>query len=126
MKKEIMTLPEFLAMTRKDELEVVATKIRKNKRIERMTVFVLGSLMYSQKVFAGGTGKIDNAGITILGVCRQIGYWACIIMCVIEIIRSLMQGDTKSISKIISKYVLGFAALYLVPWIFDLIKEVFA
>jgi hypothetical protein len=72
-----------------------------------------------------GLDKIDKAGATILNLCRKIGYWACIIMAVIEIIRSLAQGDTKSIGKIIMKYSLGFGALFILPWIFDLIAEIF-
>ena len=106
--------------------ELIAYNILNNKNLKKVMVVAMGSLMYCQNVLAAtNTGKIDVAGIAILGICRQIGYWACIIMCCIEIIRSLMQGDTKGISKIISKYVLGFGALYLMPWIFDLIKSIF-
>lgn len=112
-----------------NEAEIFAKEIRKNKRLETITAFVIGSLMYADKVLAAttdATGKIGIAGNTILGICREIGYWACLIMCILEIVKSLMQGDSKSISKIISKYVLGFGALYLMPWLFDLIKSIFS
>lgn len=36
-----------------------------------------------------------------------------------------MQGDTKSIAKIMMKYALAFAALYIFPWLLDLIKGIF-
>ena len=108
--------------------ELFAKELRRNARLERMTAIVIGSLMYAEKAFAlaaPATGKIDKLGFTLLGFCRTIGYWACIIMCSIEIIKALMQGDTKGISSIISKYILGFAALYFLPWIFDIIKTAF-
>jgi hypothetical protein len=110
------------------EAELFAKEVRKNKRFETMSAFVIGSLMYSEKVLAApsNTVKITEAGNTILDICREIGYWACLIMCILEIIKSLLQGDTKGISKIIAKYLLGFGALYLMPWLFDLIKSIFA
>lgn len=71
------------------------------------------------------TSKIDIAGSTILNICRNIGYWACLIMATVEIIKSLSQGDTKSVSKIIAKYLIGFGALYFLPFLFDLIRNIF-
>jgi len=69
--------------------------------------------------------KIDKAGNTILALCRNLGYWLCIIMCTLEVLRNLMQGDTRGIARIISKYAMGFGTLYFLPWLFDLIKSIF-
>lgn len=125
MKIKTMTIPEFLEINRNKKIDIIS--IRTNKKLETMFAFVLGGFMYVQNVYAvDTTSKIDKGGLVILGVCRQIGYWACLIMCSIEIIKSLMSGDTKGITKIISKYVVGFGALYFLPWIFDLIKSIFA
>ena len=44
----------------------------------------------------------------------------------IDILKSLMQGDTKSIPKIVLNYALAYAALLLFPWLLDLIKGIFA
>lgn len=70
--------------------------------------------------------KIDQAGLLILGIVRRIGYWGCIILCVMDIIKQLMEGNTKNTWKTMMKYALAFAALYLFPWILDMIKGIFA
>lgn len=128
MKQKIISFHDFFNKENSNKLELIAKKIKSNRRLERMFIFTAGSLMYAQKVLATEvkTGKITQAGVTILSICREIGYWACIIMCVMEIIRSLMQGDTKGITKIIAKYTIGFAALYMLPWMFDIIKSIFS
>lgn len=114
---------------RKDnELESIANHIKSNKNLERMFVFATSSLMYFSKIVnaaENGAKGIDSLGIRLLGIFRQFAYWICIIGCIIEICKSLMQGDHKSIGKIIAKYILAFAAIYFVPWIFDIIKESF-
>lgn len=110
-----------------ENLELVAKHINANNRLKKTAVFVIGSLFYiNDKVYAVDSfSKIDKAGNTILEVVRRIGYWCCIIGCIIDIIRALMQGDTKSIAKIMMKYALAFAALFIFPWILDLIKSIF-
>ncbi|APC82171.1 hypothetical protein [Clostridium botulinum] len=108
-------------------MELVAKHINADNKLKKQAVFVLGSLFYVQDVVSasGDLAKIDKAGNTILGIARKIGYWVCIIGCIIDIIRSLMQGDTKSIAKIMMKYALAFAALYIFPWMLDLIRSIF-
>lgn len=119
MKTKTMTLQEFL---HEDDIKNVYIK---DKRIFNLSAFVLGNLMYAQKVCAA-VEKVDKAGFTILGIVRSFGYWICIIMCIIEIIKSLLQGDTKSVGKIIAKYIIAFSAFYFLPWLFDIIKQIFA
>ena len=119
------TISEFLNKDN-DELESIAKEIKKYKRMERAFVVAIGSIMHCSKVAAAvNTSKIDVAGSTLLTVVRSFGYWICLIMCILEIIRSLMQGDTKSVSKIIVKYIMGFGAFYFLPWLFDIVKDVF-
>ena len=112
-----------------DNLEEVAKHINRDIKLKKIATFTIANLMYCQEVLASpsmSTNKIDKAGSTILSICRSIGYWACLISCIIEIIKSLMQGDTKSIAKIMMKYALAFAALYFFPWLLDIIKDIFA
>lgn len=109
-------------------MEEFAKKTNVNHRLRKTTIFLLGSLMYCQTVLAKGAdlAKINRGGLTILGVIQNIGYWIAIVMAAMEIIKNLMQGDTKSTGKSIMKYSLGYGSLYLLPWIFDLIKSIFA
>lgn len=125
MLSRTMSVQEFLH--KDDEIEQISFKINKNENLRKVIVFSIASLMYCKEVYAADpNGKIDKAGMVILGLCRKFGYWACIAMCALEIIKSLMSGDTKSISKIISKYAVGFGALYFLPWLFDLIASIFS
>lgn len=120
-----MTISEFLKRNNND-MDQVAGFILKNSKLKKFFVVGLASLMYAEKCYAAtNTNKIDKAGMTILNIVRTFGYWICIIMCIIEIIKSLMQGDTKSVGKIIAKYVIGFGSFFFLPWFFDVIKDIF-
>lgn len=111
------------------QFELLAKEINDNPKLRKITIFTLGNLLYCQQALANTTAnvaKINQAGNTILGICRTIGYWTCILMCISSIIKDLLQGDTRSIAKIITKYALAFSSFYLLPWILDIIKDIFA
>jgi len=113
----------------KRDMEQIAKKINRNSKLKKTFIFVLGSLLYCTSVMATGgaeTAKINEGGRKILSLIRDVGYWIAIILASWEIIKNLMQGDTKSTGKSIMKYSLGYGSLYLLPWIFDLIKSIFA
>lgn len=110
------------------KLELIAKEINKNTYLKKLSVFVLANLLYCEKALASTDDilpKVDNAGWKLLNISRSIGYWVCIIMGINEIIRNLLQGDTKTVAKIMMKYSLVFAALYIFPWILDIIKDIF-
>lgn len=107
--------------------EQFAKIVIKDDRLKKLTVFTLGSLMYCNNVLANDAAdKIDVAGWKILNIARSVGYWVCLVMCITEIIKTIMEGNAKNITKIMMKYSLAFAALYFFPWILDLIKEIFS
>lgn len=112
-----------------DYIEKLASRIRSNKKTERAAVIFLGSVMHVHEVLAapgGGFAGIDSLGFKLLGICRSLGYWVCLIMCVNEIIKTAMAGgEVKDIAKIIAKYLLVFGSLYLVPILFDEIPGAF-
>ncbi|WP_370836019.1 hypothetical protein [Clostridium tertium] len=140
MSKEItMTIPQFLAYERGEKsikdieiengLESVATKIMNNDRLRKMTVFVIAGLNYTSTALADtaeAVGRIDSAGNMFLGIIQSIGYWLCLIGCIMEILKSVMNGSSKDVGKVMLKYLLIFAALYLMPFAFNLVKEIFA
>lgn len=134
------SLEEYLKMVRtKEEIkkldteEYIAKKIISDPRLKKMVAFVTGSLLYFNKAIINaaeptvkGLEKINYAGNTLLTVARTIGYWVCLVMCIVEIIKSVANGDTKSISKIIMKYILAIGAFYMLPWMFDLVRAIFS
>ena len=106
--------------------EEFAKIVMEDKKLKALTTFVIANTLMIKKATATtNLSKVDVAGSTLLGICRSFGYWVCLIMCIIEIIKSLTQGDTKGIGRIVAKYVIGFATFYFLPWIFDLIKTMF-
>ncbi|MDU1279242.1 MAG: hypothetical protein E6960_12260 [Clostridium sp.] len=140
MSKEItMSIPQFLAYERGEKsikdieiengLESIATKIMNNNRIRKMVVFTIASLNYMNTVLADtseAVARINIAGNTFLTIFQSIGYWLCLIGCIMEILKSVMNGSSKDVGKVMLKYLLIFAALYLMPFAFNLVKEIFA
>ena len=125
-----------------DSLNEITNKISKSKIAKGSFIFVLANMMYSQakasslgqdaqevansKALVDTTTKLTHAGNAIFGIVQTVGYWLILIMCIIEILKCLMQGDTKSIAKVMMKFGLAYASFYLFPWILDLIRTVFS
>lgn len=110
-----------------ENLELVAKHINADTSLKKKAVIVLGSIFYVQDAVnaVANLDKLNKAGNTIIGIVRDIAYWVCFAGFVIDIIKSLMQGDTKSIGKIGIKYGIAFSSLYIFPWVLDLIKDIF-
>lgn len=114
-----------------NKLERIAKIIKSNKSLEKFIVISVGAGLFlmSNPVLAADTSiamkGIDSMGTLIFTIMKRLCYWACIIMCVMEVIKSLSYGDTKSVSKISVKYVVTFMSIYLVPWILNSIKDIF-
>jgi hypothetical protein len=129
-----MSVPVFMKLERKELTlkEIMATntsetfvsKIMENSRVKKAAVVFMATMLYSQKALAAGKG-IDALGITLITLIRQWAYWILIIMCIIEIIRAGAGGDSKKILGIVMKYLLIFASMYLVPTLFDAVKNSF-
>lgn len=139
MKEITMTIPQFLAYERGEKslkdiklengLESIARRIINNDRLRKITVFTIASLNYMTTVQADATeaiARIDSAGYMFFGIIQSIGYWLCLIGCIMEILKSVMNGSSKEVGKLMMKYILIFAALYLMPFAFNLIREIFA
>lgn len=89
-----------------------------------VALFIVSNPTY---VFAVDLGAIDTLGNTFLNIIRRVGYWIALISALTEIIKTSMRGgnNTAEIGKIIMKYLLIYASLYLMPYMFDLVKGAF-
>lgn len=139
MSKEItMSIKQFMEVQRGEKtykdietengLESLAGRILNDNRLRRLTVFTIAALNYSNKVLAStvdAENKINQGGLMLLGLAQTLGYWLCIISCIMEVLKCVMNGSSKDVGKIILKYLLIFGTLYLMPWLFDLIKQIF-
>jgi len=121
--KPVMSIPEFLQLERGKNIRNYTSNIMV-KTTEKATILFLAILFNAQKTYAAGKG-IDNLGGTLLNLIRGWGYWILLIMCLVETIRAGAGGDSKKILSIIMKYLLVFAAMYLVPSLFNAIKDSF-
>lgn len=100
----------------------------KNPKTRKLLVTLTACLLHCSVVFADvatATKKMNEVGGVVFGLCQTASYWLCLISCGIEIARCIATGDSKSIAKVIPKYILGFGGIYFLPFIFDLIKDIF-
>ena len=113
-------------ITKYKNMETLSTKIVKDKRLNKFVVTLLGLSLYCKSVFAASnlTG-VDKLGWVLLSLVRKWGYHILVIMCIVEVIRAGIGGDSKKILGIIMKFLLMFASLYLVPSLFDAIRTSF-
>ena len=131
VKEKTYTIGEFLDYLNSKEakhIEEVGIMLR-NPRTNKLLVTITACLMHYVPAFADtaiATSKISAAGTQIFSICQEASYWLCLISCGIEIAKCIVTGDSKSISKVIPKYIIGFAGIYFLPWIFDLIKGIFS
>ena len=69
--------------------------------------------------------KIDDLGNKFLNTIRGGGYWIILIIAVADVIKTAMKGGKNEIGNTIIKYLLIYASLYILPLLFDMIREVF-
>ena len=106
------------------EVETFTNKIMKNKRLKKFAITLLGLSLYFKDAFAATKG-IDPLGITLLGLIRHWAYWILLIWCIVEVIKSGLEGESKKTLSIIMKFVIIFSSMYLIPSIFDAIVDAF-
>lgn len=131
MKELTMSIPEFMKIQRGEltykDLESLDKEIGSNKVLRSATTLLLALTVDFKTAYAApNMAAAAKLGGTFLGLVRGFGYWICVVMCIVEIIRNLLQGDTKGIGKIVVKYLIAFASFYFVPYLFDVVKDAFA
>lgn len=130
-RKIYMTIPEFNAVQRGEltyeEIKKAQTFILNNNKIKKTLVLAIACSLIIEKIAYAEPNLqvIASAGQTLLTTAQTIGYWACLVMCIIEIIMSMLSHQSNKLKEICIKYVIAFASLYFMPWIFDFIKELF-
>lgn len=100
-----------------------ASKILRNKRIRKLVIILLALIFWylttpSSVVFAG-VGGIPALGAKFWSYVKVFSRWACMISCGVEVAKNVNAGDTKSIFKVVTKYVVAYSVVVLLPWVFD-------
>ena len=129
-KVESYTVQEFLNREDISYLDKVIDHIKRNKKKYMLLVTVIALTIdlskFSSFELTPGVQAIDAAGQKILGLIRRVGYWIAIILCSKDVLKHCMRGHVESIGSVIAMYGLSFGVLYFLPWLFDLIKSIFA
>lgn len=77
--------------------------------------------------FASGLDAIPALGQRFLDIVRTGMYWVCLVKGCLDVGKEVTRGGDNlgNIGKIIMKYTLAFATLYIMPTCFDTVKEAF-
>lgn len=129
LKEKSYTIPEFLEMQRAGEIyDGLGHKAKKQLQKAFITGLATTAFLINHPsiVFANsGLEEIDVLGMTFLIIVRRIGYWVAILFAIIELIKCVREGGEKQdIMSIVMKYIVIYAALFLIPKAFDFIGKV--
>ena len=129
-KVESYTVQEFLNREDISYLDKVIDHIKRNKKKYMLLVTIIALTIDLSTItsfaLTPGVQAIDAAGQKILDLIRRVGYWIAIILCSKDVLKHCMRGHVESIGSVIAMYGLSFGVLYFLPWLFDLIKSIFA
>ena len=129
-KVESYTVQEFLNREDISYLDKVIDHIKRNKKKHMLLVTIIALTIDLSTItsfaLTPGVQAIDAAGQKILDLIRRVGYWIAIILCSKDVLKHCMRGHVESIGSVIAMYGLSFGVLYFLPWLFDLIKSIFA
>ena len=124
---------EFLQYkyNKKSILSIKANKLLKNKLFKK-SVLLIGSttailILKTNDCYAmADISKIDVAGNMFLEIIKHAGYWIILLVGICNVIKTATATNNNSdIFKVIAKYILIYATLFILPWTFDLVEGVF-
>lgn len=113
------------------QLENMNIRLINSKKLKKQIVVSIATALFILnnpiRVMAVDLGAIDKLGNTFLVIIQRVGYWIALAAALTEIIRAGMKAgnSTSEIGKIILHYLLLFASLYLMPYLFNMVAEAF-
>lgn len=131
LNNELVFNKQFFTKKEKRDLNHFAGEVLKDKRLTRCAVFLIAGLNITKEVLADTSdafAKLDKAGWIFLGIVQKLGFWVCLIGCLLEILFAVFkEGKGKSaLLPITLKWIGIFLAFYLLPEIFILIRDLFS
>ena len=114
-KEKNISIPNFL------------NEYKTRRYLEGFLAFSIINLSHCKRVLAvdPNLAPINKAGNTLLGIAQEIGQWVFIIMALTEILKSVVNGDTKNVLNIICKYLVAYGSFYFLPYLFKIIRPMF-
>ena len=132
--KQVVTLGGFIRSfeyNREDSRKINKwlNKVEKNdKRLYRTLVFLIALLNHPVVAYADmgeAFNRMDKLGVLVLSLLKKVGFWLCLISCILEILKSFLNSDCKDVWKIFFKYISIYSVIHFLPYAFKLISSVF-
>ena len=95
--------------------------------IFRTTAVALGLILYAETVFAKantGIKKLDEGGWKLVGVAQSVIFWATMLYTFRSLLAWVMSGDEREKKKVGQGFIICVCN-YLIPWGFEIIKDIF-
>lgn len=120
--------PDTVGVAKRELLKINSLRRRFGTAIAFATIAVsnINMIMAQSISVEEFTTRVDEKGMQVLTLLQSIGYWAAILFAAVDIIKNIKKQDTAGIVAVVLKYVTIYGVLYALPWIFDLIKTLFA
>lgn len=138
MKDISMSLNQFIDLSnnKKSLIQIRFENLDLNRLLEnkKFKNFLIGGLavgihlINTKTVFAApDLSGIDRMGMTFLHIVQTAGYWICLVMGIVSVLKEITKGgdNVGNIGKVILKYIISFASLYMLPYFFDIVKGCF-
>lgn len=138
MKDISMSLNQFIDLSnnKKSLIQIRFENLDLNRLLEnkKFKNFLIGGLavgihlINTKTVFAApDLSGIDRMGMTFLHIVQNAGYWICLVMGIVSVLKEITKGgdNVGNIGKVILKYIISFASLYMLPYFFDIVKGCF-
>lgn len=138
MKDISMSLNQFIDLSNNEKslIQIRFENLDLNRLLEnkKFKNFLIGGLavgihlINTKTVFAApDLSGIDRMGMTFLHIVQTAGYWICLVMGIVSVLKEITKGgdNVGNIGKVILKYIISFASLYMLPYFFDIVKGCF-
>lgn len=122
-----MTFEEFFTLDKKElkTLDNIAGYILKNKKLKLIVLTNIVYINMACKVYADDFEALrvgKNEIVIALQICISS---LCVVMCLLEIGKSLIGGRSSDIGNIVMKYLAGVCGVGIVPIAFKMIAKMF-
>lgn len=140
MKEIKMSISQFLAYERGElsfkeikeinKVDSFIGNLMNDRRISKLLIFTTACLNISNKVLAStedALNKVDSIGTQFLSIIQRVGFWVCVIGCILEILIAVFKkgGGKNEILSLVFKWIIIFASFYFLPATFRFIAAAF-
>ena len=115
------------------DLVLITKRFMKNQKARKVLVVLvavgliaLDLIMASKSVACingAGLDSLDRVGNELLRIAQRFGKWVFLVVSLFNVIKDGVQGGSKDLAfRTALKYLALYAALYAIPWLFNLIE----